>query len=310
MSDAERLLVSCCNVKRWDSYPSMDAGLVLVDTGSLSVRQKVSLNEFCPEAEGITGLCIHANKFAANVQMSGTSLIGIIDRDLAVSALVQTSKVRRPHSIVSVGDCLYSISSGSDSIIKLRVPQEEKRSNRLLPLEESIWWSYNLIGTRSVHVNSLCRSREGAFYISATGQTESTKNDQHATGFIVNVATRARMLTGLYGPHSLMCAEDHLIFCEALSGAIRDRHGTVVSVSQGFVRGLAASRERLYVGVSDRRDESVSQSQKNLGVDRERSIGAEIVVYSWQSFDLRSAIEIARIDLGGVVHEIFDLLLY
>jgi hypothetical protein len=151
----------------------------------------------------------------------------------------------------------------------------------------------------------------GDFYITAFGRVEATKMEKrHSVGFFMNIGTNSEILGGLNSPHSAFSCADTLLFCESGKGTVRDILGPLIDLSPGYTRGIAATSERLYVGISDIRNKSISSSNELLGIGSKAACGAEIRVFEWQNYDLRTAIEIHRVNLRDWAHEIFDLLLY
>jgi hypothetical protein len=151
----------------------------------------------------------------------------------------------------------------------------------------------------------------GDFYITAFGRVETTKRDKkRPVGFLMDIGNNTKIMSGLHSPHSVISCADTLLFCESSKGTVRDTQGSLLDLSPGYTRGIVATPERLYVGISDIRDKSISGSSDLLGINSESTRGAEIRVYDWKNYDLRTAIEIHRINLRDWAREIFDLLLY
>jgi len=237
-------------------------------------------------------------------------MIGTADDDLCIQGLFQTCNIRRPHSIKWHNGYFYVVSSGKDSIFKVRLIPMIGSQEPVVSTSESVYWTFNNL-LRTVHVNSLYRGNEGHFYVTAFGLAEAIKRDKkHPAGFLMDIETNRKIVGGLNSPHSVFSCADTLLFCESAKGTVRDILGSSIDLSPGYTRGIAATSDRLYIGISDIRDKSISGSDELLGTNSQTPCGAEIRVFDWKNYDLRTAIEIYRVNLRDWAYEIFDLLLY
>jgi hypothetical protein len=281
-----------------------------LDARTLRITNSIEAHCLSTIAEGATGICQYGEGFAVNLQSGGPTLIAKVNRNLEVTGLIQTKLVRRPHSIISKNEHLYTVSSGNDSIIKIDGTSGTDPRHPSASDGESIIWTYEYL-QRRVHVNSLFCSANNDFYITAFGTVDMPFNQTtEKEGFIMNIHTRDRLVTHLSRPHSGIFCGDTLLYCESGRGLVKDIRGATLDLSPGYVRGLATSPERLYIGLSVHRDLSISRSTLLLDRSQNTRSGAELRVFSWKDYDLKTAEEVARVDLKHIAREIFDVLLF
>jgi len=111
----------------------------------------------------------------------------------------------------------------------------------------------------SVHLNSLC-FHDGQLLASMFGDFSAHRGYKGATagrGEVRNVVTGETLISGLSQPHSLCMIDGDLVVCNSESGDVLfHRDGVLVRRLEigGYVRGLAAGTDCLYVGVSRSRN--------------------------------------------------------
>lgn len=297
-------VISCCNGVRWEGLQDGGASLILLDLGALTVTHTVNAKCLSDSADGVTGICRCEDGFAINLQGRGHTKVAKLNRHLKLLELIQTSKVKRPHSLIAERDELLIVSSGTDSVVRLAPPVVLGNISH-----ETIEWSFRR-GQRTVHVNSICKLPSGESYITAFGSCDSATHSILPLGFVMNISNERFLLRGLFEPHSLTYFAGNLFFCESRRGVVRDIAGRYIDLSPGYVRGLAVTQSHLYVGISEARDFSISQSSQKLRGDTNAGSGAEIRIFAWHNCDLATSQEIARVDLRAYAREIFDILLF
>jgi hypothetical protein len=203
--------------------------------------------------------------------------------------------VKRIHSVCSAGEELYVVSTGTDSIVMFRPPDVE-----------SIYWTLDGRFEHTVHLNSICRSPDGAFLLTAFGHPGVRGSRPLEVGWIMKAPEGKSIRTGLSHPHSALFFDGRLLFCQSGKGVLSDVAGMDCSIAHGYPRGLAATRTNLYVGVSLCRNVSISTSAEMASQESERC--AAIAVLSWDGCRLSTAQETHRIELGSVGAEVFDIL--
>jgi hypothetical protein len=124
------------------------------------------------------------------------------------------------------------------------------------------------------HLNCLA-PKGGRLFISAFGEfpTHRGWSGQINQGFVMDLETREKILTGLTTPHTPRFVGDDLYICESHKRLItvRDTAGRVREKAfEGFTRGFAQDGSYLYVGESSDRKAEVVLDHSHVSVlDRE-----------------------------------------
>ncbi len=125
------------------------------------------------------------------------------------------------------------------------------------------------------HLNCLA-VKDGRLFVSAFGEFPTHRawsGNTHGQGFVLDLETKEKVLTGLSAPHTPRYVGDDLFICESHSRCVtvRDAEGRVTEHPfDGFTRGFAWDDRYFYVGESaDRKAEVVLDHSHVTVVDRE-----------------------------------------
>ncbi len=125
------------------------------------------------------------------------------------------------------------------------------------------------------HLNCLA-AKDGRLYVSAFGEFPTHRawsGNARNQGFVMDLETKEKILTGLSAPHTPRYVGDDLYICESHKQmvTVRDKAGNVREHKfDGFTRGFAHDDKYFYVGESaDRKAEVVLNYSHVTVVDRE-----------------------------------------
>ena len=199
-----------------------------------------------------TGLTIHDGALVRVLRAPGSDDFGLVVQDASGRTELTVEGHNDPHDIVWTGESYAIACAGSNAIVHVSRAGEQTGIWRA-PGEGDAW-----------HVNSLLLV-DGQLHVSAFGSfgrhREWNEPDADpAAGFVLNLATDTKVLTGLYSPHHprrygrdwLVCNSGRraLTRIDAASGTI-----TGDTLLEGWTRGLASYDETLLVGESPGRTE-------------------------------------------------------
>jgi hypothetical protein len=292
-----KVLVSCCN--KGESVNFFDAGIfvysVCLKTGHVEAID-IGLTE---QDHGCAGVAPYGGGWVVAVQNNLKRALKDepvrlveLDRNLGVVACHELPGVNDPHSLVTIGSRVFITSSGNDSVFLF----DENR-------EVSRYWQGSKGDEDDLHINSIA-SLEGDLLISAFGPRESAMKDSARSGYVQSIGDGAQKLTTLYHPHSVQVCGDDIWVCESGTGKVWRNSEPVVSLAEGYVRGLAVTDRQLVVGVS--RQRLRSRSGEGSYEPKPEKIGeSSLLVYAHeQGSNLKLEASIA---LEKYTDEIYDI---
>jgi len=205
-------------------------------------------HDFPVNAIGATGICFY--KKNAIVAYQDGSII-ILDQSLKYVSSYKSPQIKDPHSLLVIKNNLYVSSTGSNTIIQLKL------SNKCEILTESIYWRYPDLPDYNydyVHINSICYHK-GSLLVSLFGLREKgEKWSNNQSGEIIDTTNNKLLATELSGPHSLCSENDKVVFCNSNSNEILALDKTVlVKEEYGYLRGLLPSQGDLLYVINSRR---------------------------------------------------------
>lgn len=155
--------------------------------------------------------------------------------------------------------------------------------------------SWSLPGEHdSAHLNSVVFLGD-RLLVSVFGRFERHRQYKEGTvgrGEVIDIVSGETFISGLSQPHSLTIVNDLLSVCNSEMQEVRFYQGnklTNVVTVPGYARGLAAGREKIYVGLS-----------KSRNVDASEANGGRIAVIDRASLTLQTTIDVP-------VDEIYDI---
>ncbi|WP_075322349.1 DUF4915 domain-containing protein [Acidithiobacillus albertensis] len=152
------------------------------------------------------------------------------------------------HDVLFENGQIWLISSTHNHILELNQEGVEKKRWKFSSIEDS--W----------HLNCLARW-QGRMVFSAFGEFHAYrgyKEGTERTGFVQDLETGRKLVTGLSQPHSLALLNDDLLLANSQTGSIRqyDAKGILIREKQlnGYTRGIAITEQFIYVGLSASRN--------------------------------------------------------
>lgn len=216
---------------------------------------------------------------------------GLILRALQPSTLIewQGNRLHRVeglndiHDVLSDGSDRYVVCTDANAVVRLNVDGEIVQQWRFSTIPDS--W----------HINSVNRWNERIVFSAFCDLPGSRqyKEAPSGSGFVQDIESGERLISGLSQPHSLLAYGSRFMLCDSATFQIReyDESGNLVrsKVMGGYTRGLCVRDNRLYVGLSK------SRNSHEIGC-----INAKIVVLDAESWD-----ELGEQDLP--VNEIYSV---
>lgn len=152
------------------------------------------------------------------------------------------------HDVLFENGQIWLISSTHNHILELNQDGVEKKRWKFSSIEDS--W----------HLNCLARW-QGRMVFSAFGEFHAYrgyKEGTERTGFVQDLETGRKLVTGLSQPHSLALLNDDLLLANSQTGSIRQyaAKGILIREKQlnGYTRGIAITEQFIYVGLSASRN--------------------------------------------------------
>lgn len=218
--------------------------------------------------------------------------------DLTITEQYELSRVRAAHSLVATGpDEFYVVSSRTDEVIRVLIDP----TAGTVVAEETVW-EPGRPGTREDlhHLNGLTRAN-GRLIVAGFGERWREVREQRRQGnttapydgFLVDLATGERLLTGLQMPHSPLMIDEHIAVCESAAEAVIVPGIGVADGLPGYTRGLCVAGDRILVGISRARQNHPGR-QSDICV---------VVMLDRHDLTVRGMFDVSAV--GG---EIYDLL--
>jgi hypothetical protein len=208
---------------------------------------------------------------------------------------VALAGVQDGHSIFVEANSLTVVSSGNDRVLRFEMHDGQV----VRPDSPVVVWAASDTGSDSVHLNSIVRHRS-ELHVSAFGPDWRT-TDQRSAGWVkaVNVNSDRTRYQGLDHPHSLLCVDGNLWFCESRLGTVRGLAGGPLRLSS-YTRGLGISPNRtlVFVGVSQVRTGSKRKTDERLTWQGPCGV-AVVEAVSHQIIDF--------LDLSPFAREVYDI---
>jgi hypothetical protein len=220
----DRLLVACPN----------NGGMFLFTRG---VRYKLDNLD-------TTGLAIRGNQLVRAIQPNSLAMLGTTLRELDGAE----RRFDDLHDVLLDGKYCYVVSTQCNEILKLdSTGTEVERWS--FPGEPDSW-----------HINCLARWN-GRIIFSAfcdRSMHRGYKEPPFDVGFVQDLQTGNRLITGLIQPHSLVTVGDHLLLANSGAFEIHEYDADAVLVRKqamnGYTRGIVLNGSCVYVGLSKTRN--------------------------------------------------------
>lgn len=224
----DRLLVSC---------PNANGGLLLLDGTEVERLSPVQT----------TGICAVPGGFLW-ARQSGDSNVLRRAVDGGFSSIMLAEDVLDLHDVAWHGGLACVVATARNAVLQLDADMRETRR-----------WA--LRGERdSAHLNSIC-FHDGRLLASRFGQFDTHRGYKGATagaGEVFDVETGEVLVAGLSQPHSLASQDGVLWLCDSEARRVVAWRGPDQPLQaqglDGYARGLAFGRGRIYVGLSRSRN--------------------------------------------------------
>lgn len=226
-----------------------------------------------------TGLDIHESRLVRAIQpstlvMLDASLVELAGEDAGIDDL---------HDVFIDGESCYVVSTRGNEIVRFDSDGIEQR-RWTFPGERDAW-----------HINCLARWNGRLVFSAFADRPEhrAYKEPPFDVGFVQDLETSERLITGLFQPHSLVADSECLLLANSGESEIRayGRSGVLLRERRldGYTRGLALRGGVLYVGLS-----------KSRNIDTENMSSATVVALDATTWE-----EIGRLRLP--VDEIYAI---
>lgn len=256
------LLISLCN-----QVDTSDKSLLLMDENTHGA-QWIRLPEICVNHVGCTGIeRVNGLSYVLTQAAVNPHMI-IYDMFFKALHTVELRQVRDPHSLCFLEGFLYLVSTGNNSIYRIKLS-----SSGIPEGEEELYWRF-ACGTDAgdfIHLNSIA-AIDGQLIVTCFGLKKGDESWKSVTnGACFNLSQSKIVASGLYHPHTIKIDAEKMLVCssgtnelicfESTGGAFGIK---VRRKLEGYVRGLACSKEFYFVGQSESRQVSRSQGTANL----------------------------------------------
>jgi hypothetical protein len=256
MPEPRTILVTFCNVT--SGAPAL--GLFDADRATIEVLRTPEARS---EQGGVTGVALNDEfLFLATSRMSGprqatvpagpSGIFTLDRRDLSLRAVHTCATVFDAHSLWLDGDSLLVVSTGTDAVVRLGLDGPRVVS------EENVWRPEPAGPPTDVHHLNAIYNWRGRRLVAGFGVKSGTQWSSATDGFIVNIASGERLVSGVRQPHSMVAAGDALAYCESANGTVRLVGRSDERTLPGFTRGLCTAGDGLFAATS--RGRRVSKS--------------------------------------------------
>ena len=231
-----------------NSSASPGSSLALFDVATENVRVvPLSLE---PEDEGATGIA-QGDDGPIFVALPGSRRIVQLDQGLRMRSAHQHDQLLDLHSMAVVGDTLYVVASGTDTVLEYDA--------RKLDSGPQLAHAITRSGTDSMHVNSVC-VHGGQVMITAFGNDWRKHAPDLRGGSVMGLDGSDVVSPAIRHPHSLTSTGEALYVLGSGTGTVERvlaKGGREVCARYpGYLRGLAVHPGGAVVGVSGRRRRS------------------------------------------------------
>jgi hypothetical protein len=286
------LLVSFCNIPTPTTSP-----LLLV---SLPLNKKSKIVPINLGHSGIsttaTGLAHGNGKIFVAFISDGKFRVSVLDKQLH-PLFTQELESQDIHSMLVDGKYLYTISTGTDEVVRYEITNKDLRN------PETVWRAGD-IKKENHHINSITKHR-GDLIISAFGKSKMENAWRTAyDGIVFNVTKGIILKDKIYQPHSASSNGDELFYCESGKGLFLSTNGFSKNLN-GYTRGVQfESKSSAYVATSVGRGKPSIKFLFRNPMDAGKKVGA-CGIHSLNVVSKKSSYT----SFEWFANEIYDLLL-
>ncbi len=287
------LLASFCNIPTPTTSP-----LLLI---SLPLNKESKIVPISLGHSGIsttaTGLAQGNGKIFIAFISDGKFRVAVLDKNLN-SLFTQELESQDIHSMLVDGKYLYTISTGTDEVVRYEITNKELKTPEVV-------WRASDIKKENHHLNSITKYK-GDLIISSFGKSKMENAWRTAyDGIIFNVTKGIILKDKVYQPHSVSSNGEDLFYCESGKGLFLSTNKFSKSLD-GYTRGVQfESKTSVFVATSFGR--SPKRNIKSLffnPMDSGKKSGA-CRIYNINISSKKSS----HTDFGWFANEIYDLLI-
>jgi len=168
----------------------------------------------------------------------GSFFLLVLNRaDLSFAALHPLENLRDVHSICLHQHSLYLVSTGTDEVIALELDGANIVGQTVAwrPIPEAPREDLH-------HLNTLV-SWNGSLIVSGFGEKSGPLWSSATNGFLHDITTGQRLLSGIAQPHSMLPMGGDLLICESLVQSVRTLYSGRRVRLDGYTRGLGSPPE-------------------------------------------------------------------
>jgi hypothetical protein len=291
------LLISFCN-ERW----TPEKTLLALDPADPFSASWVSWPLLAAgRHSGVTGIARLGTRTYAITQDQPSRLLAF-DHGLRFLWSAALDEVLDAHSLEPVGSSLYAVSTGSNALVRV-----DLRADGEGVAGAQVVWAHEdrRVDRDLVHLNSVTHAGDDII-VTCFGEKQDDSWSATRNGRCMNLTRGTIVSTGIPHPHSACVIADRLYVCGSADGTLRrsergrfDRLAEI-AVLGGYLRGLAAHGDHLYVGRSAARQVSKSTGKANRS-GREGAPGCALLILDQ---DMRLVREISLAAFGEEIYEI------
>lgn len=209
----------------------------------------------------VTGISSNENSiFVIFVLMNKQTYVSSLSiEDFSLQFYQELPDIIDPHSIVSIKNQLFIVSTGTDEVVHYDVYDGGLG-------DKSIFWRASESKLDSHHINSIAENN-GELFISAFGPKSGPMWSSAENGYIHNISKDVRVMEKIYHPHSLTIIKNQFFYCESFTGSLLMNGNQIVKVN-GYSRGIASPYENyICIGTSIGRKISKSTGLINQAIE-------------------------------------------
>ena len=196
------------------------------------------------------------------------------------------------HDVLEVEGQIYTVATKTNSIHCLHTDGSTTQ------------WVYSEVAD-SWHINCL-GVWQGRLVFSAFGEFNEHrgwKEQSAGQGFVQDLLTGERLISGLSMPHSLVVIGDHLLLANSQDQEIHEYNAQGILVRRkhlgGYTRGICIDQGVIYVGLSRGRDPYLGQNKEKAREYAEQT--AAIIALDAQTWDELGQVELPSREVYSIV---------
>lgn len=288
------LLASFCNIPTPTSSPVLAIELPLGKDSKITPINIGSSNI----VNTATGLAKGAGKvFIAYLSKNKFHISALDENTLETLFCQEFPNSKDTHSMLVDEDWLYTVSTGTDEIIRYKITNKDIRKPELV-------YAAGRDRAENNHINSIHKFN-GNIIISGFGKSrmENAWRTAH-DGFVFNVSKGIVLKDKIYQPHSVSSSGKELFYCESGYGKFFSTT-SMISKLNGYTRGVQFLKNTAYVGTSIGRSKKKKSPIFYNPADYGKANGRCAI----HKIDTNKRKVVGSLELGWFAPEIYDLLL-